>query len=284
MISIYLDVLLITNIYVNYFLLKATAKITHTSLKTARCILGAVFGSLSALIILLPAQNSLIMLFIKLICAVAIIFVTFFKISFKRLIKLTLVFFAINFAFAGILTLIYTITNLKMLVVNNYCVYFDIPIIFFAVATIISYFAICIVTHIIEKNFNINHSYKILVEIFGKQYLFNAICDSGNSLSDSFSGKPVIICNSIELTDELNIDINENNLEESYNNLLEKSKKFRLVPYSTVKEKGLIPVIKPDKLYIKNDKNEIKPVDAFIGITNNENRRAEAIFNPCLLI
>ena len=37
--SIYLDVLIVLNIYVNYFLLRATAKFTHTPLKTIRCII-----------------------------------------------------------------------------------------------------------------------------------------------------------------------------------------------------------------------------------------------------
>ena len=44
--SIYLDVLIVLNIYVNYFLLRATAKFTHTPLKTIRCIISSVIGSL----------------------------------------------------------------------------------------------------------------------------------------------------------------------------------------------------------------------------------------------
>lgn len=55
--SIYLDVLIVLNIYVNYFLLRATAKFTHTPLKTIRCIISSAIGSLFSLTILLPAGN-----------------------------------------------------------------------------------------------------------------------------------------------------------------------------------------------------------------------------------
>lgn len=287
MISIYLDVLLITNIYVNYFLLKSTAKLTHTNLKLFRCIIGSVVGSLTSLIILLPEINNVLLFVFKLLFAFIIIFVTFYKTTIKRLLKLTLIFFLINFAFAGITTLLYMTTNVKMLVVNNFSVYFDIPIIFFAVATIISYIIICLITHIIEKNFCIHKSYKVLVELQGIQYLFNAVCDSGNALSDSFSGRPVVICNSSQLMNALDIHadmLNSSSDYENYKNLMEKSQGFRLLPYSTVKGKGLIPVIKPDKLFIKDEKNHIKSVDAYIGLTENSSRESEAIFNPCLLI
>lgn len=284
MISIYLDVLLITNIYVNYFLIKATARFTHTALKISRCVIGSSVGGVLSFLILLPLKNEIIILLLKLLSAFLIIIVSFYKISFKRIIKLTFIFFIINFVFAGLITLIYQITKLKIIVVNNYCVYFDIPIIFFAISTIIAYFAICLITYIIEKNFNLEHSYKVLVDIFGNQYLFDAICDTGNSLFDTFTGKPVVVCNSSKLSEKIDLNLDNDNINQSYEELLEKNRGFRLLPYSTIKGNGLIPVIKPDKIYIKNDKNEIKPVDAFIGITNNSGKQSEAIFNPSLLI
>lgn len=284
MISIYLDVLIITNIYVNYFLIKATAKFTHTALKISRCIIGSVVGSILSLLILLPINNRIIILLLKLISALIIVIVTFSKNKFKGILKLTFIFFTINFIFAGLITLLYEITNLKIIVVNNYCVYFDIPIIFFAVSTIVAYFAICLITYIFEKNFSLHHSYKVIIEIFGHKYLFNAICDTGNSLYDSFTGKPVVICNSKQLFDEVGFDINNKNIEQIYKNILNKNKKIRLLPYSTIKGNGLIPIIKPEKISIENEKNECKSVDAFIGITNNCNRQSEAIFNPSLLL
>lgn len=52
---IYVDVLLFFNFCVNYFLLRGTAFLTHTPCRIPRCLLSALLGSFSALVILLTA-------------------------------------------------------------------------------------------------------------------------------------------------------------------------------------------------------------------------------------
>ena len=47
--TIYLDVLLLQSLYVNYFLLRAAAKLTHTPLHWIRCGLAAAGSSLFSL-------------------------------------------------------------------------------------------------------------------------------------------------------------------------------------------------------------------------------------------
>ena len=48
---VYVDVLLALNIYVNFFLIKATAKLTSEKIKTSRLILSSLGGSLFSLLI-----------------------------------------------------------------------------------------------------------------------------------------------------------------------------------------------------------------------------------------
>ena len=105
--SIYLDVLIVLNIYVNYFLLRATAKFTHTPLKTIRCIISSVIGSLFSLTILLPAGNFLIPLAIKLGAAVVIVGMAFGIKDKKHTLKLILYFYIVNFIFGGVVMLLY---------------------------------------------------------------------------------------------------------------------------------------------------------------------------------
>lgn len=57
--KIYADILIITNIYMNFFMLKAVAMLTHTPLKNGRCIFSSVLGGLTALTILIPEMNFL---------------------------------------------------------------------------------------------------------------------------------------------------------------------------------------------------------------------------------
>lgn len=75
--TIYIDVLIVLNIYVNYFLLRITARLTHSPLTTGKCIISAVYGSLYSLLILAPPLNALINISIKLFAAVTIIILAF---------------------------------------------------------------------------------------------------------------------------------------------------------------------------------------------------------------
>ena len=176
------------------------------------------------------------------------------------------------------------ITNASAIIVHNYSVYFNISVLTLAISTIIAYIIICIITLILDKKFNINHSYKINLKLFGKMYLLNAICDSGNSLIDTFSGKPVIICNSKEIAEIANIDDNKKYSAEEYLDVMKNFKGLRLLPYATIGNKGIIPAFLAESIIISNEKNEVKPVDAYIGLCINKSSSYEAIFNPRLLI
>ena len=67
--TIYLDVLLLQSLYVNYFLLRAAAKLTHTPLHWIRCGLAAAGSSLFSLLILLPPLPAWFQLVCKLLAA-----------------------------------------------------------------------------------------------------------------------------------------------------------------------------------------------------------------------
>ena len=213
---IYLDVLIITNIYVNYFLLKGTARISHSALSMKRCIIASVFGTISSFVILLPQQEIFIIALAKLVGAFLIIRLAFSHISIKQFVKLTLIFFGISFIFAGVMLVICEITHMEVIIVHNYSVYFNISIFNLAISTIIAYIVVCIISNILDKKCNLNHSYKIIIELLGKVITLNAICDTGNSLIDSFSGKPVVVCNSKELCELANLQENTNYVITSY--------------------------------------------------------------------
>ena len=281
---IYLDVLIITNIYVNYFLLKGTARISHSALSIKRCIVASILGTICAMTILLPQLSILITLIVKLLGALFIIRIAFSKLTFKRFIKLTLIFFGINFIFAGVMLGICELTKVSVIIVHNYTVYYDISILTLAVSTIIAYIVVCVVSYILDKKCNANHSYKVIIELLGQRFSLNGICDTGNSLIDTFTGKPVIVCNSIELCNFANIEENFSYSAADYLEALKDFKGVRLLPYSTIGNDGIIPAFLAEKIFIENEKKQIKPVDAYIGLCIKQKSEFEAIFNPRLLI
>lgn len=284
MVTIYLDVLIVTNVYVNYFLIRSTAKLTHSAVKLWRCIIGSFIASLFSIIIIFPEFSGFALTVIKLFVSVLIIVISFSELTVKRTIKLTVIFYIINFLYAGFMDLIFKKAHSSIVVVNNSAVYLDIPIIFLVVSTIGAYIIISVFSYIFEKNFKLTNSYKVLVEMLGHQYLFNAVCDTGNNLTDAFTNRPVVVCNSKEMYETINIDFNLENIESQYINLVEKTKGMRLITYNTIQGSGVIPILRPEKIYIKDEKNKIKPIDAYVGIIFNKGRREEAVFNPSILI
>ena len=114
-----------------------------------------------------------------------------------------------------------------------------------------------------------------MIKYQGNIISVDAISDTGNSLIDSFTGKPVVICPEKKLgfRDDFSLD-NAENIFEKYG--------FRMIPYFTIGNTGMIPVFKPDEILITDQETgKNYPADALVGLISKETK---AIFNPNLLI
>ena len=98
--TIYLDVLLLQSLYVNYFLLRAAAKLTHTPLHWIRCGLAAAGSSLFSLLILLPPLPAWFQLVCKLLAA-ALSVTMAFGLHRESFFRQWGCFFLCNFLLAG---------------------------------------------------------------------------------------------------------------------------------------------------------------------------------------
>jgi stage II sporulation protein GA (sporulation sigma-E factor processing peptidase) len=276
--SIYLDVLIVLNIYVNYFLLRATAKFTHTPLKTIRCIISSVIGSLFSLTILLPAGNFLIPLAIKLGAAVVIVGMAFGIKDKKHTLKLILYFYIVNFIFGGVVMLLYITFKPSFMAFNNSYFYVDFSLLSLVVFTAVAYFAVTTVRRLMDRGCDTSHHYKVIIRHKSGVSSMEALADTGNSLIDHFSGKPVIICPKKEFSDIGDID--EQICPEKAEYLYRKYG-LRFIPYSTIGNNGLIPVFSPDEIIITDEETgKNKKTEALIGINPKD---TPAIFNPKLL-
>lgn len=276
--SIYLDVLIVLNIYVNFFLLRATAGFTHTPLKTLRCIVSSVVGSIFSLTILLPSGNFILTLAIKLAAAAVIVVAAFGLRDKKHTAKLIFFFYIINFIFAGIIMMLYIAFKPSFMAFNNSYFYVDFSLISLVVFTAVAYFAVTAVRFFIDRGNDAKHRYRLTIKYNSSIKTIEALADTGNCLVDGFSGKPVIICSQKKLG-----IINVKNIQSiSVDNAEELMKLgFRIIPYSTIGNSGFIPVFKPDEIIISDEETgKNYKTDALIGITIRDN---PAVFNPKLL-
>ncbi|MCL2077619.1 MAG: sigma-E processing peptidase SpoIIGA [Oscillospiraceae bacterium] len=285
---VYIDALIIINLYVNFFLIKACGAFLHRRIKTVRCVLGAVAGGISSLVILLPPLPEFLNAALKLTIGAGIVLIAFGFVSLRAFSKNALVFLIINVIFAGFMLILRLFASPLDMVYHNGVVYFDISFLALLVSTAAAYFLIRVLRYFLDVKFNADKIYQVIFKHSGIISELNAFADSGNTLTDFFTGHPVIICDKNackDLFSEL-IDFENPQALPDYSSdcglYYSKIKKgVRFLPYSTLNGSGLIPVFKPDSVAISG-----KNVEALIGISErgiNKNG-VNAIFNPKLLM
>lgn len=266
--TVYLDVLIILNIYVNFFLLRAAAWFTHSPMKKGRCALASLYGSLFSLLILAPKLSAAVNIIIKLGAALTVVLMAFGFHSKRRFLINTAAFFTANFILAGTVYAVYSWLSPELIHFNNAYFYIDFSLVILVATTSLMYFVLWLVRLLLDKAPEGTDCYRVIVRYKEKIVAMNGLADTGNALVDFFTGAPVIICggNKFGIV---------NFAPESL------PKGFRLLPCSTVSENGLLPVFRPDEILIVSTINgEKKPVDAMIGLGQNSEK---AIFNPKLL-
>ena len=271
--TIYADVLIVLNIYVNFILVLATSRITRSKVSNKRGIISAVYGSLYSLMILLPELNIFLNMLIKIFAGATIVFMAFGFGNLKRLFVNTVCFFTVNFIFGGVIFAVYIWLKPSFMHFNNTYFYVDFSLLLLIFVTAFLYTALNIFRYFFDRNMLLSDDYKVSVKYKGNTVILEGFADTGNTLADFFSGKPVIICSREELSEIVNIP---DNPEECL-----KIKGFRLIPYSTVSGAGMIPVFSPDEIIITSKNTGCcKKADAMIGIRDIDKK---AIFNPNLL-
>ncbi|MBR4626277.1 MAG: sigma-E processing peptidase SpoIIGA [Ruminococcus sp.] len=267
--TIYLDVLIILNIYMNFFLLRITACITHSPLKNARCAAASLYGSLFSLLILVPELNGLLSALIRAFAAFTISAAAFGFHGRKRLVTVTGAFLGANFILAGCIYAVYSWLTPDFMHFNNSYFYIDFSLLVLVITTSALYAAAYAARILLDKAPPGHGCYRITVKYRGKTASLEGLADTGNSLVDMFSGSPVIVCGADDLAGIL---------PEGGST---PARGFRLIPCRTVTASGVMPVFRPDEVLILDMLSGVrKPVDAVIGLGKTS---GSAVFNPGLL-
>lgn len=226
--TVYVDVLLLINTLVNYFMLLGVKIITGAETKRFRLILGALTGGLSALSVFL--NMGVIVTVLKFFTAALMVRISFPFISAKVYLKKCIWLFIISAVFSGVCLAVYLIFDTDLMIYSNGTVYFDIDITFLTVCTVISYAAISLILRFTDKKSPDKQYYPITLISGSEKVTLRGFLDTGNNLKEPFSFAPVIVTN-----------------EEIYKKLYSASKnKERIIPVSTVSGDGIMTAFKLD--------------------------------------
>lgn len=273
-VTVYIDVLVILNLFINYFLIRSSALVMRRGISAKRCLLAAAVGAVGSLVILLPELPFFVIALEKIAIGAVITFAAFGRQKPLDFTVCALFFLLISFVYAGLMTALWTFCAPYGMVFGNGVAYFNIPIAAIFAFTAAAYFAIRLVRFFADRRLRCAKICNVKITAKGTEITLRGLCDTGNGLCDIFSGKPVIVCRSDKLT-----AITPKAARDFLNGILDENGDLRLIPCRTVTSETMLPIFKADAITVDG-----KPADALVGVTNNNlGSNIDCIFDPKII-
>lgn len=297
--EIYVDILILQNVVMNYLILLMTAKLSKTRISNLRLLLGSIVGaSYVVFLLMVPEMKIYYTTAAKIILSFFIIAVTFYPPKLITFMRTLAIFYISTFIFAGAAFAFLYFNNTGGLVQNGIYYIFDNSrwsMLFFSVVTV------CIIVKIFwdlvqERLIRDNLCIPLKVAFENGIIDLFALVDTGNSLHDPLTNVPVVVVEFDAIRNILPIDI-QNIFEESKEEdlvcatkIISDSKwfsRFRLIPFTSLgKENGMLIGFKPDYIEIGENTDKKGVSDVIIGIYNrtlSSNNNYNALLSPELV-
>ena len=253
--TVYLDVLLLSNLWADYALLLACARLTHTPMNRRRGLLGAAVGAVSALAVLLPPLPLPVCFLLRILTAAAVCLTAFGR---RRLLRQTAVFLAVSLFFCGVLYAFSAVCRPAGWYLCKTVIYADLSLLTLLLGTAA---ASGISVLWARRSAAAPPGCRLHLRLGGKDYLLPAIADTGCTLCDAFTGKPVIVCPVNALADWLKQYPDPETAAAS-------CKGFRMLPVRTVAGTALLPAFRPDcAAVISETQRTERPADVLIALS-----------------
>lgn len=272
-VTIYVDIVLLENLCMNYIILFGTAYIIKIKVKHIRILLASLIGAVYAVLAYAGVFPIYANLITKIILSICMTYIAFNPKKLKGLIKELILFYLVSFALGGCaFALLYIVRPQDIFMKNGvYIGTYPLKIALLGGITgfVITYVAIKIVKTRITKNEII---YKAIIKIAEQEIEINVLLDTGNMLKDPISGDAVIMVEKNKLYKILPNEMLDNTnkfLGGEFENAesLEYRKRIRFIPFTSVgKQNGMLLGIKPDLVKIITDVDEIVNEKTIIGV------------------
>lgn len=211
---VYVDVVLILNIVLDFILLMSVSVILTRNAKLLRIFLGSIIGGASTFLLFVNL-NSISSLIFKLLLGLLMVIVTFgykdIKYTFNNLFYL----YTLSFSVGGVMYLLMEKEYYNYLVL------------------IIGFIVVLFMYIKQAKNYQNSYTNYYPVELYlnDKKYLLTGFLDTGNKLYDSYKHRPVVIIDK---------------------RIKYKLEEVIYVPYASLNNESVLKCLKTDKIIINN--------------------------------
>ena len=276
--TIYVDVVLIENLLMNYIIIFATGTILKIKIKQIRIILASLLGAIYTIIAYISNLRIYSNFFLKFILSLVMIYIAFNPRNIKKLFKFILIFYLTSFVFGGAAFALIYIVKPQEILKNNGLVLNSKSLKVIFISAVIAFVIIIIAFRVVKNKMSAKDMYcHIKIKLNQKEIETKAIIDTGNFLKEPITNTPVIVvehtllyeCIPKEILNHL-----ENILGGDFSGIPEKIKeeympKLKVIPFSSLgKQNGMLVGIKAEEIVIENEEENKTKQNVIIGIYN----------------
>lgn len=282
---IYLDVLLLVDFVIGYFLLRAAGLLTGTPLPFFRALLGAVGSALSSLILLAPPLPMWAQIAYQLITALLISRLAFGWRCWTTLLRQTLWYGLLNLLVAGLVLLAVQHWGASALHTNNLAVYFNLSPLTLLLAVLSVYLCIRLGVLLFGEP-PPEQGWKLRIPMHQAMLELNACLDTGFLVKDPLTGGPVVLVSMKQiqprLPNELQVFLKAYFEGKAPADL---SVSARLVPCRTVTGQQVLPGIEVGSLHLEKERQRLETGRVTVAFTEQPLAAGEydALFGRDLL-
>ncbi|MCX7843003.1 MAG: sigma-E processing peptidase SpoIIGA [Clostridia bacterium] len=297
--EVYLDVLFLENVVMNYLILLVTARFSKAKTSSLRMLLGAIAGACYVLVLLFNQDVKLYYTTLaKIALSLAMIAIVFSPEKPMSFFKILAIFYFSTFIFAGAAFAFMYFNQTGGFVRNGILYDFSQNKLTLLIYSIVMVgILVRIFWELIQYKFareNLLLTLKIAFE--QKTISISALVDTGNSLHDPLTDMPVIVVEYAAIKEVLPGDI-QYIFEQSKENdlavvteIVSNSRwmsRFRLIPFSSIgKENGMLIGFKPDYVEIGETSDKKGVSNVIICIYNkvlSKTEKYKALLSPELV-
>lgn len=265
MTTIYVDILVSVNILLTYLFLVCVRVFLRYPTNKWGVGIASLIGGLSALVILVPDMNTVISVVYKIFVASLIVSVSFLPKKLFQYLKTLLAFLGITFLFGGAVYAVTIIVSPQKILFVNGTVYFDMSVKYLVGSVFLIYGLFLAFDYFLIRSYAKNIIYDIEIKFRDTRVFIKGFLDTGNNMTDAFSGRPVAVGEIDALSPLFTYEELVFLKSSAYENIPDSLiGKIRLIPCKTVGESSLLPLFRPDEFKMNGRKSS----DVSVALVN----------------
>ncbi len=245
--TIYIDMLILVNLLVNYFLLLTVRGFLHVSVGRGRVFLGACVGALGSLVIFLPQPHWSLSLLYRLGLSAAMVVACFFPVSRRMFCKLLGLLYLCSFGFAGFMLALCAMNPSSGMLMQNGVLYLPISPLLLLFLASASYGVMAILRRVTEPREPKSRFCTVTVTWEGNSQVLYGKIDTGCTLTEPFSHRPALVVEKQALGNAMPLCLQKGSISQWQEGI-------RMIPYQAVSGEGMLPGFLPEKLEITTGK------------------------------